>query len=394
MKTVLKNTWILDDRYSYELLDVLVEDDRILCVGKDLQAERTIDLSGYTLLPGFIDAHIHIAVEAEGLSDEAMRAWARNGVTTVRELGMLNALSAESFMDFLDARQSPEYARVIRAGKYIDVDGGYGCGPNPAVKVGIVIETPEQAADAVTYQHGLGSDCIKIGIMDTAGPPGAVQGQRPRLTPNMVQAICERAHEHGMWVTAHLKTTETLKWLIPCGLDEAAHTPIDPLDEETIRAAAKKGVMFITTIGDPNRKPPPFIPPERLESFLAQEKKNRETIIENLKKLHAAGCLIAVGTDLIRSENFPRDASIPIHELAQLRQAGLSQQEIIRCATVNGAKICRIEKDEGSVAEGKRANLIAVRGKVEDDFSNLREPPFVMNRGEILKDPFDGTDHV
>lgn len=389
MKTVLKNAWILDDRHDYEPMDVLLEDEHIACVGLGLHAEWELDLTGCTLMPGFIDAHVHVAVEPERFSDEAMRAWAQNGVTTVRELGMLNALSAESFMRFLDEHQTPEYARVIRAGKYIDVDGGYGCGPDPAVKVGIVIETPEQAADAVSYQHDLGNDCIKIGIMDTAGPPGAVQGARPRLTPEMVRAICERAHACGMWVTAHLKMSQTLKTLIPCGLDEAAHTPIDPLDEETIRMAAENGVMFITTIGDPNRKPPPFVPPEQLDAFLARERENRRITMDNLKRLHDAGCRIAVGTDLIRSADFERDAAIAVHELVQLRQIGLDQQEVIRCATINGAKICRIEAEEGSVAEGKRANLIAVRGKVAEDFSNLRKPPLVINRGMIIKNQLE-----
>lgn len=385
MGIVLKNAWLLDDRHDYEPADVLLDGDRIVRIGRGLQAERELDLSGCTLLPGFIDAHVHIAVAADRLDDEAMRAWVPNGVTSVRELGMLNAVPAEEFMRFLDARQGPEYARVIRAGKYIDVEGGYGCGPDPAVRVGIVIETPEQAAEAVRRQYALGSHCIKIGIMDTEGPPGAVRGARPRLTPEMVRAICDSAHACAMPVTAHLKKTETLKTLIACGLDEAAHTPNDPLDEETIRLAVENHVSFVTTIGDPNRKPPPFIPPESREAFAAREKWEREITIDNLRRLHEAGCSIAVGTDLIRSDDFSRDAAIAVHELAQLRLAGLTQQQVIRCATINGARACQIDAEVGSLEEGKIADLIAVQGRVKEDFSNLRDLSLVIHCGEMIK---------
>ena len=389
MKTVLKNAQILDDRYDCERMDVLVEGETILRLGTDLQGDQMINLSGYTLLPGFIDAHVHVATEPNRFSDEALRAWVKNGVTTVRELGMLNDLSAGSFMDFLRDHGGPGCARVVRAGKYIDVEGGYGCGPNPKVRVGIIVETPEQAADAVTYQHGLGSEGIKIGIMDTEGPPGSAPGPRPRLTPDMIRAICDRAHEHGMWVAAHLKKADTLATLIECGLDDAAHTPIDPIPDDVILQAVEKGVMFITTIGDPDRKPPSFITEKQRPAFLARERANREGTIANLVRIHDAGGVIAIGTDLIRSDDFSRDAAIAVHEMRQLRQAGFSLREVIRCATINAARICHIEAEEGSVEPGKRANLIAVRGDVDDDFERLRDIAFVMNRGTVIK-PLDG----
>ena len=76
MKTLLKNASLLDANYDGQQFDVLVEDGEILAVGKDVSRfDREIDLSGYTLLPGFIDAHVHVAMKDDHFPDEALLAW-------------------------------------------------------------------------------------------------------------------------------------------------------------------------------------------------------------------------------------------------------------------------------------------------------------------------------
>ena len=93
MSTLLKNAVLLDANWNNVPMDILVEGRTIAAVGKDLgNADVTIDLSGYTVLPGFIDAHVHVAVDDNTFKEDAIRAWAHNGVTTVRELGMLSQL--------------------------------------------------------------------------------------------------------------------------------------------------------------------------------------------------------------------------------------------------------------------------------------------------------------
>jgi len=385
MEILIKNALLLDAFLNYEQQDILIGGERIIQVGRGLPPPETVlDLSGYTLMPGFIDAHVHVAVDRDHFSDEALRAWAQNGVTAVRELGMLCALSAESFEAWLSGHSGPTWARVVKAGKYIDVDGGYGCGPDPSVTFGLIAKTPEQAADAVTFQFHHHSAGIKIGISDTEGPPGTPPGPRPRLSNEQIRAICDMAHEHGMWVSAHLKTSATLEELIACGIDDAAHIPIDPIPDAVIADAVARNVMFATTVGDPDRMPP-LIPVELLPAFRSRREKDRSVVLENLKRIHQAGGVIAVGTDLMHSDDYARDASIPVHELIHLSSIGLSLQEAIACATYNAARISRIERDEGSIQAGKYANLVAVRGKLDDRFSSLKNVPFVMNRGDIIK---------
>jgi imidazolonepropionase-like amidohydrolase len=300
---------------------------------------------------------------------------------------MLNNLSLENYAAWLKSKSGPEYVRVLSAGKYIDVAGGYGCGPDPAMKVGIIIETPEQAADAVSLQYASGSQGIKLGISDTPGPPGfpAPPEPRPHLSPEMVKAIVDRAHSLGMWVSVHLKLAETLDWLTDCGIDDAAHTPFDKISDEVLKKAINKGIMFITTIGNPNVVLPSFIPAEKVPFIIAAIKKEQEGITSNLKRIRDAGGLIAVGTDLIHSDNFAKDASIAVHEMVQLRDAGFSFSEVIRCATLNAARICHIDGQEGTIEAGKRANIIAVKDRLDDTFDALKNVCFVMNRGTIVK---------
>lgn len=384
MKTLIKNAALYDANHYREILDVLVEGEHIAAVGKDLPSEgaEVIDLAGWTLFPGFIDSHVHVAVQPEGYSDEALRAWAKNGVCAVKELGMLSAQSAESYIGWLETKKTPEFTRVIRAAKYIDVDGGYGCGPDPDAKVGIIIETPEQAADAVTYQFNNGNDGIKIGIMEG----------RPHLSPEMVSAICARAHEHGIWVAAHLGKSETLDWLVDAGLDEAAHTPDDPMSPQLLKKCLDRGIIFHTTIGDPEAvreipegaeiKDMPKIDPEEMKKA---EEARRAGILANLKLIHDAGGEICVGTDFIFSPHVERDACIPAAEMRQMVQVGIPERDVIRYATLGGAKALRIDGETGTIEPGKQANLVAIRGALDARFDKLKMPEFVMNRGTILK---------
>ena len=128
----------------------LIDGETIAAVGTDLgAADRAIDLSGYTVLPGFVDAHVHVAVDDRAFKEDAVCAWAQNGVTTVRELGMLSTLSQQDYAQWLRMNnKKPDTAHVVATGKYIDVAGGYGAGPMPNHPVGNLITTTREAAAA------------------------------------------------------------------------------------------------------------------------------------------------------------------------------------------------------------------------------------------------------
>ena len=387
MTWLLKNAVLLDAVYNSEPMDVLVEGRNIKAVGRNLgDADQVVDLTGHTLLPGFIDAHVHVAVFDEAFKEDAVRAWAYNGVTTVRELGMLSQLPMDEYAAWIkQVNNQPETARVIATGKYIDVAGGYGAGPNPSHPVGNLITTADEAADAVTEAYNLGFPGIKIGIHDGR------MDTTPHLSEEMVAAICKRAASYGMWVASHIGICRGANFMLDAGVGELAHTPGDVMPDDMINSMVEKGIVMDTTVGDPDKEmeppPPGMVMPEGFDfEKAAKEHVTRQKIVrENLKRFHDAGGKIVVGTDLIHSRDFMADAVIPVGELKQLALAGMKVQDIIKAATLDAAEVVGTSTEEGLIAEGRLANLVAVSGTVDESFAALKNVKLVMHYGTIIR---------
>lgn len=106
---------------------------------------------------------------------------------------------------------------------------------------------------------------------------------------------------------------------------------------------------------------------------------------ENLRRFYEAGGKIAIGTDLIHSNNFIKDAVIPTIELRHLAEVGLPFQEVIKTGTIYPAELIGTAREEGTIEVGKLANLIAVPGEVDETFKALDNVPFVMHYGTVVK---------
>lgn len=117
------------------------------------------------------------------------------------------------------------------------------------------------------------------------------------------------------------------------------------------------------------------------------EEKRRENQImrENCKRLYDAGGKIVIGTDLMRSKDFRKDAKIPTIELKQLVEAGIPFREAIKAGTIYAAEVAGTAQEEGTLEPGKLANLIAVKGTVDEDFEALNQVAFVMHYGAVIK---------
>lgn len=402
MSILLKNAVLLDAKYLNEPLDVLVDGDKIAAVGKDLgHAGQEIDLTGYTVLPAFIDAHVHVAVNDEAFTEDAIRAWAYNGVSTVRELGMLSQLSQGDYAAWIKKMNSqPETATVVAVGNYIDVAGGYGAGPNPNHPVGTLITTAEEAAAEVTVHHDLGYPGIKIGIHDGR------MDTTPHLSLEMAKAICDRAKEHGMWVASHIGICKGAQFMLDAGVQELAHTPSDPMPDEMIRFMAENGVVMDTTVGDPDKamEPPPGMlmpggpggpggdapmgPPPGMVMPSPEEKREQwNTMVDNLGRYHRAGGRVVIGTDLIHSRDFMKDAVIPVPELRALTGVGFTLQEAIAAGTITAAQVVGTGDEEGLIEEGRLANLVAVSGPVDESFAALdrENVKLVLHYGSVIR---------
>lgn len=343
---VLKGAKIVDSTHDGEVADVLVQDGYIVAVGEDLTGDELIDLTGYTLMPGIIDAHVHVA-GSTGYGIDLLTTWAQHGITSVREEGMLSTSGEMEFVDLIEeANADPASAYLVSCGKYLDVEGGYGMGPTG--NMGIVVNTPEEAAAEIKYKAELGYPQVKIGI----------NSDEKRMTAEQFQAIIDTAHENDMPVAAHVNYADHLEELVDYGLDEAAHTPSDEMSGALIDGMVEAGVSMNTS-GSENYE---------------------EQKIANLKAFYEAGGFITVGTDLMR--NYDTCMTTLASEMAVLAKAGLTVQEVIACATHNNAYALGL--DTGDILPGLQADIVAVKGDVDETFCALDSISFVMNDGVII----------
>ncbi len=412
MRILLKSGTLLDANHGGQTADILVEDSVITAVEPhlDANAEQIIDLAGYTVLPGFVDAHVHVVVKDGPFDDRALRGWARNGVAAVRECAILGTQSAEALCRWLRETDSVWRPHVVTTGKFIDVAGGYGSELPAGRVIGLLIETPEDAVQAVRRLHDAGCGAVKL-PHDTSPSPDGVR--RNGMDASHVAAICRTAKELGMPVTCHISESASLALLVENGISDAGHTPGDVMPQVLIEAMVEKGIPMVTTMrdlpqewqaspfddmpgpmpsmsgpmplmGGPGTPGGPKGPGASSERDLRQQAK-QAVMLENMKRFLAAGGQAVIGTDYMRSKDPLEHAAIPFRELAALCEAGLTIQQAIIAGTLNGAKALRLDALLGTLEVGKEADIVAVPGALDETFEALRTPAFVMNRGEILR---------
>lgn len=395
MKLLLKHAWLWDGPGGWREGSLLVENDRIAQVGcvTEKEADRVLDLSGYTLLPGFVDAHVHISLTDDPFDDEVLVGWAKNGVAAVRDCAMLSALSVPDFVAWQEKGQSARWPLVVNTGKYIDVPGGYGSELPPGHLIGLLAETEEEAAQAVDYLWKNGCTQLKIALDDSPSP-FSPEPRQHNLTPELIRAICRRAGEHDMKVTAHVLAARHLKTLVDCGISDAGHTPIDMVPDDLLREMADKRIPMVTTAVGPvednspeaqaRRKGPPPPPPEVAEEMAKRKAAATERALDNLRRFYGFGGRILLGTDLMFSGNYDKCACIPVREMEALKRVGVPTDEILKAGTVYPAEAIGLGAVTGTLEPGKLANLVAFKGELSGDFHQFLQPELVINRGKIL----------
>lgn len=394
MSTIcLKNGRISDGRLWNVRADVLVDGDEglILEIGPSLTGDTCYDLSGYTLLPGLFDAHVHIVTGHIQYNDAALKNWAQAGVLTVRDLGLGDGThAADGYLAWRETVRRPDCAEILTAGQAIAAVGGYmhimGKDEN-----GLGVTTPEEARQAIIDQLAAGCDGVK-----TAMDIDQMDEATPQLEPETVQAIAKAAKDMNVWCCAHVLQSRFLRVLVENGIPEMAHMVTDPIPEDLLDEMAVKNIPITCTLQTINAPRPP-LPPELIASMppkMREVMKKMESIdtaqqeqdaIENARRYHKKGGMLVVGTDTMRMEQMPEVARVPVKELQLLHQAGLSVQEVLAAATCNAAYVCKVDDRLGSIEVGKQANIIAIRSPLEESFEALTHVEFVMNHGVVIK---------
>lgn len=392
MQILLKNGNLWDAVGGWRKADLLIENDRIVAEGTFSDAELVIDLSGRILLPGFVDAHVHIALDDSPFSDEALLGWAKNGVAAVRDCAMLSGLSVPDFMAWQKENDSADWPLVVSTGKYIDVPGGYGSELPPGHPIGLLASTPQEAAKQVDYLHENGCTQIKIALDDSPSPFSPLPREH-NLTPELIQAITDAAHANNMRVTAHVLHADHLQTLLDNGIDDAGHTPTEPVPEETlIKMVQNKIPMVTTAIGPvedhtpglvPKRPGPPPPPPEVAQMLAEKKSLASQNALDNLERFYRLGGTILLGTDLMFSNNYDTCACIPILEMNALLSRNIPTEAILRAGTSDAAGAIGLN-EIGTLAPGKIACVIAIDGDFSEGFDALAKPALVINRGKVL----------
>ena len=382
---------------------IVVSDGRIgqVLPGRvEVPGARAVDLAGHTCMPGWIDLHVHLASQSNPRSyeerfrlddaDFALRAvgFAEKtllaGFTTVRDLG------GEVTLKLRDAINQGlvKGPRIYAAGKSIATTGGH-ADPTNGVNSEIsflmgtpgptegVVNSPEEARQAVRQRYKDGSDVIKItatgGVLSYARSADA-----PQFMTDEIRAVVETAKDYGYTVAAHAHGREGMKRAVEGGVTTIEHGTF--MDDEVIALMKKHGTWYVPTIaagrfvGEKARVPgyfPEIVRP-KAERVGAQ-------IQETFAKAYKAGVKIAFGTDMGVAPH--GDNAL---EFGYMVEGGMPPAEALQAATFRAAQVLGVA-DLGQLEPGFRADVVAVPGNPLEDIALTRQVSFVMKDGVVYR---------
>ncbi|MCY3599772.1 MAG: CIA30 family protein [Gemmatimonadetes bacterium] len=356
--------------------DVWVEDGRVRRVGAKLRLPEDlprVDGRGHTLLPGLIDGHVHTF---GGTLGDALRF----GVTSVLDQFTDPGLVAAARTTRDEIARTAE-ADLFSAGMLATAPGGHG------TQFGLGVEplTGPEGADAwVRARKAEGSDWIKIVSEDGA----AYRGEIPSLERETIAALIGAAHAEGLLAVVHVSDLEAALEALSLGADGLVHTWFDAaISEEGARSFAEAGVFVVPTLsvimglfGDStglrilDETDEALVSPMQRQTlsnrFEMPEGPDSEVALENVRRLHAAGVRIVAGTD---APNPGTATGLSMHgELRLLARAGLESHEALAAATSVAADAFAVP-ERGRIAEGTIADLLLVRGDVEEDLARTAD---------------------
>lgn len=381
---------------------VVVQGQRIVAVGNGATIPanaRVIDLGDATLVPGYIDAHTHIASDynanwAQGFYEGMLRFpveqsfhAARNaratleaGVTTVREVGAGDFVDV-ALRNAID-QGIAEGPRMLVAGHAIGSTGGH-CDSspfppdrvNPSGPLEGVCNGPEQCREATRMQMKYGADVIKIcasgGVLSESDPVDVLQ-----LTPDELRAIIGEAHTWGRKVAAHSHGDLAARQAIDAGVDSIEHGSF--LKTDTLQLMKQKGVYLVPTrttvkwvVANVDSYPP---------KIAAKARAAGAADADTLRNAFRIGVPIAMGTD---AAVYPH--GLNAREFGNYVELGMTPADALMTSSQGAAKLLGVDGDTGTLEVGKYADIVAVPGDVLENIRATEHPLLVMKQGEVVK---------
>ncbi len=365
----------------------------------DKASMRIIDLRSKTVMPGFIDMHVHIESESNpkaylqtytlneadiafnsvGFAETTLMA----GFTTVRDLGGSGVNIA--IRDAIAAGKI-KGPRVFTAGKAIGTTGGHADPTNgyredllgdPGPKEGVV-NSVDDARKAVRQRYKNGADLIKItatgGVLSVAK-----NGQNPQFTLEEIKAITQTAADYGYHVAAHAHGDEGMQRAVKGGVKTIEHGTL--MSEETMQLMKEYDAYLVPTITAGKE----VTENARIEGYFPAviAKKALEIgpmIQDTFKKAYELGVPIAFGTD---AGVFPHGENA--REFVYMVEAGMPVLKAIQSATLTNARLLGMQDSLGQISKDFLADIIAVDGNPLENVNLLKEVTFVMKDGEVVK---------
>jgi imidazolonepropionase-like amidohydrolase len=387
-------------------VSIAVRDGKITAVtdgfARPRNGETVLDLRQYTVLPGLMDMHTHLSSQSSPQSytesffmnpaDFALRSalYARRtllaGFTTVRDLGDDDGVSI-ALRDAI-AKGWVVGPRVFTSASPIATTGGHGDATNGlnqelTAHLGAdesVINSPEEARRAVRQRYKQGADLIKItatgGVLSLAG-----SGQNPQFVADELAAIVATARDYGFAVAVHAHGTEGMKRAVEAGVDSIEHGTF--MTDEIMQLMKQRGTYYVPTISAGK-----WVAAKAAEEgYFPDVVRPKAAAIgprmsETFARAHRAGVKIAFGTD---SGVSPHGENA--REFVYMVEAGMTPLAALQAATVEAAKLLRVQDRLGSIEPGKIADIIAVRGDPLQRIDVMLDVPFVMKDGRVYEMP-------
>lgn len=385
-------------------VDVLVADGRIVEVserGIEAGEVRTIDAGRRSILPGLIDAHVHVIATTPDLGRNAalpdslvalraaqiMRAMLHRGFTTVRDLG-----GADIGLVMAVDEGLIEGPRLVICGKALSQTGGHtdyrgrfdrrpaDHYPDRLGAMGRICDGVDEMRRACREEFKAGARYIKLmanGGVSSPTDPIAFFG----FSRDEILAAVEEAESAQTYVAGHLYTDDAIRRAVECGVTSVEHGNL--VRPATARLMAEKGAIAVPTLVTyealAEDGPGLGLPADSI----AKIEDVRGAGIASLETFREAGVEMALGTDLLG------DMQRRQSDEFRIRGRVLPAREVIRSATSVAARLLRMEGEIGTVAPGAHADLIVVEGDPLEDVSILADPerhvPLVMKGGAVAR---------
>jgi imidazolonepropionase-like amidohydrolase len=387
-RTVLRGGQLLDGTGADPIPDAVVVCEKQIVVKTGSAShvaleptDQVIDLRPWTLMPGMIDAHLHLwglarsPDDANPVEQRALRAAGESlallhaGFTTVRDCGSNTTVMLKRM---IDQGRIPG-PRIIAAGMAIARPGHHWLRVDPRWRWTRPANSVDDCRAATRLAVQEQSDFIKIA---TSGGIDRAWGEVPTFTVDEVKAITDEAHQCGLRVASHSMGTEGVRRAVLGGVDTVEHAY--NIDEETLDLIIEHRVFIVPTLR---------IMHKGLTPWGARTSRDQ---IHSLKKAYDAGAMIAMGTDSTGGQHFENGPGNGV-ECAVMSQV-MATRDVLTCTTRTAARALGIADEVGTIEPGKCADIIAVRDDPLNSIETLQRSAFVMHKGQVVRR--DETDAI